>query len=170
MLDKLGIDPASLLAFLINFALLFGLLTLVLYRPVTRMLDQRSVKIKESLEMAEKVKQDTLRAEESVKAEIEAGRKEGQRIVAQAVEAEKRVKEEAKAEARKEAETIVAKAQVQLQRDREDSFNELRREFADLATRAAEKVIGQSLDGKQHQRLIDQVLQEGLTAKRNGKE
>jgi F-type H+-transporting ATPase subunit b len=150
MLDKLGIDLPQLLAFVINFFLLFGLLTLVLYRPVTRML----------------MKQEMARAEETVKAQIETGRREGQAIVAQASQAAERLKEEAKAEARKEAEALVAKARAEIGVEREESFNQLRREFADLAVLAAEKVIDQSLDKKAHERLIDRVLQEGLASRK----
>ena len=167
MLDKLGIDLPSLVAFLINFFLLLGLLTFVLYKPVTRMLDQRAAKIKESLEQAELIKQESVRAEESVKAQIEVGRKEGQAIIAQAAQTADRIKEEARAEARSEAQTLIAKAQTEIEREREESFNQLRREFADLAILAAEKVIDQSLDKKAHQHLIDRVLEEGLTSKNN---
>lgn len=163
----LGISLPYLVAFIINFFLLFGLLTFLLYRPVTRTLDERAAKIKESLEKAEQIKQESVRAEESVRAQIEAGRKEGQAIMAQAQQNADRVKEEAKAEARKEAEAVMQKAQAQIEAEREESFNKLRREFADLAVLAAEKVIEQSLDKKAHQKLIDKVLEEGLASKKS---
>lgn len=163
----LGIEPTYLVAFMINFFLLFGLLTFALYRPVTKTLDERAAKIKESLEKAEQIKQESVRAEESVRAQIEAGRKEGQAIIAQATQNAERVKEEAKAEARKEAEALVQKAQAQIASDREEAFNKLRREFADLAVLAAEKVIEQSLDKKAHEKLIEKVLEEGLASKKS---
>jgi F-type H+-transporting ATPase subunit b len=167
MLDKLGIDLPQLLAFVINFFLLLGLLTLVLYKPMTRMLDQRAAKIKESLDQAESMKQQMAHAEEEVKAQIEAGRKEGQAIIVQASQTADRLKEEARGEARKEAETVIGKARVEIAMEREESFSQLRREFADLAVLAAEKVIGQSVDKKAHQQLIDKVLQEGLASKKS---
>jgi hypothetical protein len=37
---------------------------------------------------------------------------------------------------------------------------ELRAEFADITVKAAEKVIGQSLDQKAHERIIDETLAE----------
>ncbi len=163
----LGISLPYLVAFMINFFLLLGLLTVFLYRPVTRMLDERAAKIKESLEKAEQIKQESVRAEESVRAQIEAGRKEGQAIIAQAQQNAERVKEEAKAEARKEAEAVILKAQAQIEADREESFNKLRREFADLAVLAAEKVIEQSLDKQAHQKLIDRTLEEGLASRKS---
>lgn len=165
MLDKLGIDAPSLVAFVINFLILLGLLTLVLYKPITRMLDQRSAKIKESLEQAEHIKQEAARSEETVKAQIEAGRKEGQVIVAQASQIAERVKEEARAEAREEAEVLIAKARIEIERERQEGFNQLRQEFVDLAILAAEKVINQSLDKKTHQRLIEEVLEESAPSK-----
>jgi len=167
MLDKLGIDLPQLLAFVINFFLLLGLLTLVLYKPVTRMLDDRAAKIKQSLDQAERMKQEMVHAEEEVKAQIEAGRKEGQAIIAQASQTGDRLKEEARAEARKEAETVIGKARAEIAMEREESFNQLRREFADLAVLAAEKVIEQSVDKKAHQQLIEKVLQEGLASKKS---
>src|SRR5512136_190053 len=163
----LGIELPHLLAFMINFGLLLFLLTFVLYKPITKTLDERAAKIKESLEKAEQIKQESVRAEESVKAQIEAGRKEGQAIIAQAAQNAERVKEEAKAEARKEAEALIQKAQAQIETDREESFNKLRREFADLAVLAAEKVIEQSLDKKAHETLIEKVLEEGLASKKS---
>jgi F-type H+-transporting ATPase subunit b len=167
MLDKLGIDAPSLVAFLINFFILLGLLTLVLYKPVTRMLDQRAAKIKDGLEQAERIRDEAVRAEEAVKAEIEVGRKEGQAIVAQAAQTADRLKEEARAAARQEAEGLIAKARTEIDRERDESFNQLRQEFADLSIAAAEKVIGQALDKKAHQKLIDNVLEEGLSSKKN---
>jgi len=166
MLNKLGIDGPSLIAFLINFFILFGLLTLILYKPVTKMLDQRSAKIKESLEQAERMKQESVRAEETVKAEIEAGRREGQALMNQAAQTAEKLKGEARAEARQEAEALIAKARIEIDREREESVNQLRQEFADLAILAAEKVIGQSLDKKAHQQLIDKVLEEGLAPRK----
>ena len=163
----LGISLPYLVAFMINFLLLLGLLTLALYKPMTKTLDERAAKIKESLEKAEQIQKESVRAEESVRSQIEAGRKEGQALIAQAAQNAERVKEEAKAEARKEAEAIVVKAQAQIESDREESFNKLRREFADLAVLAAEKVIEQSLDKKAHEKLIEKVLEEGLASKKS---
>jgi len=163
--ESLGINLGSLIAFIINFVILLVLLIFVAYKPIVKMLDQRSAKIKESMDEAERIKQESTRAEEMVKAQIEAGRKEGQAIVAQASQIAERVKEEARAEARKEAETLIAKARVEIERERQEGFDQLRQEFVDLAILAAEKVINQSLDKKAHQRLIEEVLEESTTSR-----
>jgi F-type H+-transporting ATPase subunit b len=141
--------------------LLFGFA----YKPIMRMLDERSNRIKESMEQAERIKEETARAEEMVKAQIEVGRKEGQAIVAQASQVGERVKEEARQEARKEVESLIARAQAEIEREREEAIEQLRQEFVDLALLAAERVINKSLDREVHRRLIEQVLEEDTLKK-----
>jgi F-type H+-transporting ATPase subunit b len=165
-MGELGINLGALLAFLISFVILLVLLSVVLYKPVTKMLDERAAKIKESMEQVEHIKKESARAEETVKAQIETGRKEGQAIVAQASQIGEKVKEEARAEARQQAESLIAKARLEIERERQEGFDQLRQEFVDLAILAAEKVINQSLDKKAHQRLIEEVLEEGTGTKK----
>ncbi len=63
-LAGLGISLPTLLAQIVNFVILFGLLYLVAYKPIMRILDERSRKVKESMEQTEYIKQQAARAEE----------------------------------------------------------------------------------------------------------
>ncbi len=62
---QLGINLPTLLAQIVNFAILFGLLYLVAYKPIMRMLDARSQRVKASMEQAEAAKEKA--AHESLK-------------------------------------------------------------------------------------------------------
>jgi len=160
MLEDLGIDLPSLLTFLISFGILLGLLTFFLYKPVTKMLDERSAKISESLQEAERVKLESVQADVAVKAQIDSGRKEGQAIIAQASQIADRVKEEARTSAKEEADALISKARIEIERERAEGFDQLRQEFVDLAILAAEKVVNQSVDKKAHLQLIEEVFKE----------
>ncbi|MCX6004370.1 MAG: F0F1 ATP synthase subunit B [Chloroflexi bacterium] len=166
-MESIGINPQLLVAFLINFLILFGLLTAVLYKPILKMLDERQAKIKESLEQAEKIKEQTSRSEEQIKAAIETARKEGQVIIAHASQIADKIKEEAKEGARKEADVIINKAKDEIKLERDKSIADLRSEFANLTVLAAEKVIKESLDSQKHRKLIDDVLEQSKTFKQN---
>jgi F-type H+-transporting ATPase subunit b len=146
---------------------LFGLLTAILYKPVLKMLDERQAKIKESLEQAEKIKEQTSRSEEQIKAAVVAARKEGQVIIAQASQIAEKMKEEAKDGARREADSIITKARAEIKLERDKSIAELRSEFSNLTVLAAEKVIKESLDAHKHTKLINEVLDQSNTFKRN---
>ena len=165
-LTGLGINLPTLLAQIINFAILLGLMYLVAYKPITRMFDERSRKIRESMEQTEFIKEQAAHAEEEVKKQLEAAGKEGQEVIARAVRTGEEVRREAKQEARQEAESLIARARTKIQRERDDAIDELRKEFADLTILAASKVIDRSLDKKAHRQLIDKVLEESTTLKK----
>lgn len=165
-LADLGINLPVLVAQIVNFAILLGLLYLVAYKPIMRVLDERSRRIKESMEQTEYIKEQAARAEEEVKKQLEAASREGQERIAQAVRVGEGIKQEAQQEARQEAETLIARARTEIQRERDEAIIELRKEVADLTILAAGKVIERSLDKKAHRQLIDKVLEEAPTLKK----
>ena len=156
----LGISWQGLVAQLINFGILLVLLYFIAYKPIRRMLDERSEKVKTSMEQAEQMKEVMARTEEQVKEELDAARTERQNIVAQADQVGQQLKEEAREQAKQDAEVIVAKARAEIERERDEAIAELKREFADLAIMAAEKVINETLDKEKHRKLIDEVLEQ----------
>ena len=166
-MENIGVNWQLLVAFLINFLLLFGILMAVGYKPILKLLDERQAKIRESLEMAEKIKDQTSRSEEQIKAAVEAARKEGQVIIGQASQIAEKIKEEAKDGARKEADAIISKARDEIKLERDKSIAELRSEFSNLTVLAAEKVIKESLDASKHRKLINEVLDQTNTFKQN---
>jgi len=164
--EGLGINLPTIIAQIVNFAILLGLLYLVAYKPIMRMLDERSRKVKESMEQTELIKQQAERAEEEVKKQIEAASREGQEIIARAVRSGEDVRQKAQQDARQDAESLIARARVEIQRERDEAIGELRKEFADLTILAAGKVIDRSLDREAHRQLIDKVLKESTTLKK----
>ncbi len=165
-LESLGINMPTLLAQLINVAILFGLLYLVAYRPIMRMLDERSRRVRESMEQTEYIKQQAERAEEEATKRIEAAGKEGEEVVARAMRTGEEVKREAQQQSKSEAEVLIARARAEIQHERDEAIGELRKEFADLTIMAAGKVIDRTLDKKAHRQIIDRVLEEASNPKK----
>jgi len=165
-LANLGINLPTLLAQIINFIILFGLLYLVAYKPLMRMLDARSKKIKESMEQTEYIKQQAAHAEEEVKKQLEAAGKEGQEVIARAVRTGEEVRQQTQQEARQEAETLIIRARMEIQQERDEAIDDLRKQFADLTILAAGRIIDRSLDKEAHRQLIEKVLEESTTLKK----
>jgi len=162
----LGISWQGLLGQIINFVLLLVLLYFIGYRPIRKMLDERSNKIKEGIDQAELAKEAAARAEEEVQRRLDEARKDGQLILAQAAEMGERLKAEAREEARREAEALIVRARAEIGMERDEAIDKLRQEFADLAILAAEKVINETLDKERHRRLIEEVLEESSTLRK----
>ena len=165
-LADLGISLPTLVAQIVNVVVLLGLLYLVAYKPIMRMLDERSRRIKESMEQTDAIKEQAARAEEEVKKQLEAAGKEGQKKIAQAVKIGEEVKQKAQQEARQEAEALITRARTEIQRERDEAIDELRKEVADLTILAAGKVIERSLDKKAHRELIEKVMEESTALKK----
>ena len=166
IVDELGINLPTLLTQVVTFVILLVILRFVAYKPIMRMLDERSRRVKESMEQAESVKEQSARAEEELKKQLGEASREGQERIARAVKAGEEVKQKAQEEARKEAETLLGRARSEIQRERDEAIGVVRREFADLTVLAAGKVIEKSLDKEEHRELIDKVLEESSTQKK----
>lgn len=159
-MDGLGINLPGLITQFVNFGVLLLILWIFLHKPLRRVLDERRQRIEDGLKASERAQAAVQDAEAAAQAEVQKGREEGQALVAQAQEIAQRIQSEARDSAREDADQIVARARQDIQQERDLAIARVREEFADLTIRAAERVIGQSLDRDDHDRLIQEVLAE----------
>ena len=159
-MEALGINLPGLVTHIISFLVLLIILRIVLYKPIVNMLDQRSQRIRDSLEAAERAQQESAASQEEVAAQLEAARAEGQQLIASAREVADRFREEETAKVRQDIEAERSRAEANIQRERDAAIEQLRSEFAGLAITAAEQVVERSLDEQAHQDIIDRVLEE----------
>lgn len=159
-IGELGINASTLITQIITVIILLVLLRFVAYKPLMRMMDERSNRVKASMEQAEAVKAQSAKAEEELKKQLEQASREGQERIARAVKAGEEVKQKAQEDARQEAEKLLNRARSEIRRERDEAVNDVRREFADLTVLAAGKVIEKSLNKEDHRELIDKVLEE----------
>ena len=165
-LGSLGYNTSTLLAQIINFVILFALLYFVAYKPIMRMFDERSKRVKESMEQTEYIKEQAELAEKETAKRIQQASKEGQKIIQKAEQAGEEARQKVREEASIEAERLVARAQVEIQRERDEAMADLRSQFADLTVLAAGKVIDRTLDKKEHKKLIEKTLEESSGLKK----
>ena len=158
----IGLDLPTFVGQLVSFLILLAALSYFGYRPIRRVLEERSQRIRDSVEQAELARQEY----ERVRAEAEQGLKdarlEAHRILIEARATRDRLLEESRAGAKEEARAIAEESKTQLEEQRRAVVEELRREFADAAILAAEAIVVESLDTERHRRLVQRVLEERL--------
>jgi len=159
-LDKLGINLGYIVSQLVNFTLLIVLLYFVAYKPILRMLDERSAKIKKGLEDAETASRRAAEMEQEFERRMSEARKEGQEQVAQAAQLGEKVRQEILDKAREEARGLVDKAKEEIDRERDVAMGQLRQQVAELSLAISQKVIGESLDEQAQRRLVARFLDE----------
>jgi F-type H+-transporting ATPase subunit b len=166
-LAGLGISVPGLLSQFVNFVLLLVVLRWVAYKPIIRMLDERSARIREAMEGAEELKRQAARTEEEFARRLAEARREGQEIIGQAEKIAERLRQDELDTTRRQVEELRTRALGDIARERERAVAELRRQVADLAVLAAERAVGNSLDQTSHYRLIDQAMAEAEKLSQN---
>jgi len=159
-LEALGINLGYLISQIVNFTLLAVLLYFVAYKPILRMLDERSARIKKGLEDAEAASRRAAEMEQEFERRMAEARKQGQEIVAQATQMSEKARQEILEKAREESRAQIEKAREEIARERELAMAELRQQIADLSLAISEKVIGETLDEQKQRRLIADFLEQ----------
>ena len=152
------IDQNLFVAQTINFILLILLLYRLLYKPVRNFMDQRTAEIEAKVQSAE----ENQKAAEELRLQLEKQAQDSRLQARQYLdEAAKRAEEfqsQLIAEAKQEAQAIIERAQRAMQLEREKAWAELKQQVGKLSVLLASKVINESLDEDQHQRLIADTI------------
>lgn len=154
-LDKLGINLGFMLAQLFNFGVIFILGTIFMWRPLVNMLDARSAKIQKGLEDAAAAANARLNAEAEAE-EIKAkARSEAQKIIEEARargdELARSIEQEAQADAAK----LREQARQAATQERDQQLAGLRAQVGAISVALAQRLIGETLDEKRQQALIN---------------
>ena len=151
--------PEVLVA-LASFVVLFALLSKFAFPPVTKMLDERAEKIRESLEKAEETRVEAERLLEEYRVQMAEARTEAAKVIDQGRTVAENMKNEIIAKAREEAEAEKVKAIEAIQAEKTAAMSELQASVADLSVAVAGKIIGQKLSAADHAALIERSIAE----------
>lgn len=159
-MGALGLDLWGFIVQLIAFIIFVWLFWKFALGPITQILDQRQERVRDSLEAAERMKQElaaTAQRNEQVLAEA---RQQAQQIVSQAREAGEAALAKAREEAGRQSDEYLARAEATLRQETESARQQLRQEVADLSVLAASRIVRKELDPATQARLIADTLAE----------
>jgi F-type H+-transporting ATPase subunit b len=144
----------------ISFLVLFVLLWKFALPPLMKMLDERSQKIRDSLEKAEetRIEAETLLSE--YKEQLAEARADANKVIEDARKAAEGMKDDIVASANSEAEAIKAKALEAIEAEKRSAMAELQASVATLSTDLAGRIIDSELDEAKHKALIEGYLSE----------
>ena len=149
---------ATLIAQILNFLILVVILRLVAYKPVARLLEQRSQKIQGDLDKAEADRKEAEATLVQYRQKLSDANIKAQEIVDKA-EKVARDEHDASIEAtKKEIELMKKNAEEDIKRDRERAVSQLRTEVVSLSLAAAGKLISKNIDNKENERLINDFI------------
>jgi len=145
---------------LLAFGITLYLLNKLAFPRIAAALDRRRVAIEESIEAAQRAKQDADTLLEEYRARLREAREQAEDIVVRARKAADNLADETKAAASKQREELLAAARRDIEHETRRALDELRKEVADLTVIATEKITRKSLTEEDHRRLIEEALGE----------
>ncbi len=157
--EKIMIDiNVTLIMTILNFVILLVILRIILFKPVTKFLDERARTIADSLRLAEENKK---RAEEiSVEKDaiITDTRRKASEIIDKATVNAHEESHEIIRKAREETQTILASAQKELAEEAGRVKRALRAEVSEMVVAIAEKVLVREIRAEEHKDIIEDGL------------
>lgn len=146
---------------IVVFALLFILLAVFVWKPVTEALRAREGMIEDSLKAAELAKEEM----EQIKADneylLQEARIERDEIIKKATEVANQIKEDAKAETKKISDKMIEDAKSAIETEKKAALGEVKNLVSSLSLEIAEKVIREKLaDDKAQKALVEKFVKE----------
>jgi F-type H+-transporting ATPase subunit b len=150
----------TLIAQLLIFLVMLGVLYRFAWGPLLKILNERRERIQQGVEATERAKRELEEAERERQVKLEEARREAQAILDRIAKQGEDLRKELETKAREQAEGLIARAGAEIHQEREKAVQDLREQVADLAVMAAGRIIGESLDAKKHRELIERTIEE----------
>ena len=143
------------------FVALLLLLKKFAWKPILDAVNERETSIKDSLNAAEKARDDMEAVQADNKRILKEARAERDALLAEAKTASVQIVNQAKEDAKAAADKITAQAQETIQNEKIAAINELKGQVASLSIDIAEKVLQTELKDKATQeQLVTQLVKE----------
>jgi F-type H+-transporting ATPase subunit b len=131
------------------------------WKPVLSAIRSREEMIKDSLDSAERAREEMKRLQSDNEAILKKAREERESILKEARDVRDRLISEAKGRATEEAEKLVEKARVGIESEKRKAISEIHEQVANLSVEVASKLLGQKLQQTGEQaKLIDNYLKD----------
>ena len=155
--QRFGLDAPHLIAQVISFLIVAGLLYLFAYKPILNVLEERRKRIAESLANAEKIKQELASAQVKAQEILNQAGVQGNKLIEEARQSAAKVLEQETQKAVATANDIVTKARQASEAELVRMKAELRREVGRLVVSTTAKVTGKVLTTDDQQRLAEET-------------
>ena len=152
------LDPGLFIWTIITFLILLSVLAKFAWKPLLEILDERQKSIEDSLDAAEKARQELENINKESDAILSKAKTEAQSIVADAKSAGDNMREEIMSKSKEEASQQLENAKTQIDAEKNKALTEIRKEVVDLSVSVAEKIIRKNISKEDNKSIIDESL------------
>jgi F-type H+-transporting ATPase subunit b len=156
----LDVNPGLIVWTLITFILLLVILKKVAWKPILAALDNREKGIEESLNRAEKAKEEAQKILDENRASLSKAEEESKKIIDQSRSYADDLKDQMLKLSKEQAQKLIDDAAAEIERKKQSAFEELRNQIAEISVNAAEKIMKENIDAEKNKQLVTRYLKE----------
>lgn len=156
----ISISWQILLVELGSFLILLFVLGKFLFKPITKLLENRSNQIKTTLETIEFEKQDIEKIKQDYQNQLGELNKKASQIIQEATKEGEKERQKIIAQSHLQANKMLEKAEELIEKEKEKAILELKTQAADLSILAASKILERTIDDSMAHQLIDEFIEE----------
>jgi F-type H+-transporting ATPase subunit b len=145
---------------LVTFAVMFGLLAKLSFKPIAEALDRRSQTIKQSLDQADQSRTEAKKLMEDYQKQLAEARTEAGKIIEEARQLGERVRKEVVEKANTEASAAVQRAQEEINRQKDKGIQEMKDTVAALSVQIASRVLEKEVNEATHRQLVENLIKD----------
>lgn len=158
LIEIFHIDFKLLTAQVVNFTIVFITLYFLVFKPLSKIMADRSEKIAKSLEDAKKIEKKLSLTEEEYKKMLVEAKKEVSVILTKAdIQAEEN-KQVMIIKAKEEIGQIINLEKAKMQIEKAQTLKEIKKEVVDLVIASVEKILEKKIDSKEDGELIKKII------------
>ncbi|MBR9977410.1 MAG: F0F1 ATP synthase subunit B [Bacteroidetes bacterium] len=156
--NLLALEPGMLVWTFITFALLLWILKLIAWKPLLSALESRETNIRDDLQRAEEGRIESERLLAEHRDLLRNSEVEARKILDEAKSTAESLRQSIIDGANQQSRQMIDQAKAEIRREKDTALSQLRIEVADLAVRAAGKILGEELDAEKHRKLVDDFI------------
>lgn len=162
--NLLSINPGLAIWTVVSFLVFLFLLRKIAWGPILQALEKREKGIEEAIRSAEHSREEGGKILAEQKQELQKARDEARGIVTEATADAGRRGDELIALAKKEAEGLLERARTEIRFEETQAVDKVRHEAVDIALDAAKRLLGRTLTGEDHRRMVEEFIAESTKA------
>lgn len=151
----------DMLFVMITFLVLMLLVKIIAWKPITKMMQDRSDKIVNDIDSAKESRTKAADLAQKRQAELDKTRDDANTIINTAKQNGQRQQEQIVEDARNEASNLKSSAEKDIEQERQEALAKLRKDVASLSIEIASKIISKELNEDDQKGLVDSYI-EGL--------
>ncbi len=154
----LEINPGLIVWTIVSFVVFAAVLGKYAWKPIIKALTEREDKIRSAIEQAERARTEAAELLKKNEENMARAEEQYQKVIRESRTAADKVREEMLAKARQQAQQEMQRATEEIQRNVDAARQQLRTEVADLAVKAAEKILEETIDEQKQKKLVNAFL------------